>query len=785
MGFRNKIIYFKTFIRYKTPYIFTAIAILLISSSIIGVFAASSAASTYAILKISKKIPVHTYLYMEIRSVKEFYVGELDKIINIIIYNLTRYIDSLKQDNRIETMNTTIIFSLTFEEDRVYLVDKKLNISSKIESLIILTSLSNTSTILPYREGLGIDKKFYPKTNTTPRNNEILINTSSWEISLGKISYVYRFIGRKQYTPFNIASVPRPYIALDPNSLYKVIDKFKQLSINIRFKADLFVEIGLNKEIIPINSIDAAKSIVNDVMRSMNNYVRDTYGEKYYINSTEFFKTFLFFTKTLVTRTWNTTIDGVVLKGTTAIDSPLITLLDTMSGMQLMQTTGLTIELTIPIFISTWYLLIITSTLVADRLRRGIALLLIRGADKNTLFSNMILSKIIVAIISGLFSLPLSYLLANYLLSIEYPEISVSMNVFINPVTLIMTVVLAFFLAFFTSRRVAKYFSEKEFSEESLYNLTQLYVKPPIEHWRPGMFITLMFILGVINYTLNFFNISSSDLITFASRHGAAAIVIVLIYLILNSILRLFYPAIITYFLVMYITHSPSILGVFTYIVSLLTGRRFRVLIRNFVLRSFTRVLRVAFIIALVIASSITYIGLYDSLENWIPRYQKYLEENMASNIGQRIGIVSIILATMRSNIISYRIMSYYGVFLAFSSTILLSIILVTEIKYELTVLRARGSSRSDLIRFIYGSLLTLLLIGIFSGLLSGYIWLRSSIVEVSGGTITNNAPQPTMIVSYNTISFIVVVLATLLILPMITILLETRKPVVKGLRIV
>jgi len=780
MVLKNSLLSLKLFMRYRTPYIFSSIALLIIISSIFGVFVSTTASSTYVMIQISRQLPIHVYLRFKVNAEEPMSYDGFRTLSLSIIDNLTRYVDELYRDRRVNEINASVLFTIRFEDSILSINDPDQNVSRQINFINILLLLTNSSTIHPVKQGIGVYVKLFDK-GIVSENDRLVINITGFnrmiEVDLGKINYVYNYIGYGVYGLGSMMELPPPHLSMDRSTFNRFLETIYRYDLSIRLGYIALAEVGLRRDLFPSTNSQIIRNIVEDVMNNMNRLVKIHYGDEIGINSTRIVRTF-FFTHTVDTSVWKIYVNDIPLDGETIIDSPIIYLIDMLSSFQTIQSSALTIELVLPIFISTWFFLITVGVLVADKMRRDLALVSIRGGGYEKMFRSFMFSELIILLITGLTSLPVSYVLSKHIVSIEFPEMVLSSELFFNTVSIVLVTALSILLTLFSSRRVKKYFGEVEFEKKSLYILTQHYVEPPRENWKPSMFLTILFIMACIYYLLYLLGFRTVDLINMASKTHVLVLILVVLYSVINSLLSLFYPAIVTYFIVMLITNNDFILKFFSTIVSFFVGHRFRTVIKDFVSIGLTRSYRVGFIIALIVSSLVAYLGIHDSLVNWLPVYREYMLRSV--NVPSP-NIIYLLINILESSILSYRLITIYSSLFAIISTVLLSIMLVHDIEHEIVVLSARGSSIRDLVRFMYGALSTIILIGVSVGLIGGLLWLRSSVLEIT--PFNTDLPTPQIVLSNHSIIFILTTISIIFLTPLLTLLFMTRFKVSDRLR--
>ena len=294
-------------------------------------------------------------------------------------------------------------------------------------------------------------------------------------------------------------------------------------------------------------------------------------------------------------------------------------------------------------------------------------------------------------------------------------------------------------------------------------------------------------ILSCIKYAMWLAGVTVADLIMYVSQSGNPGLMIaVIIYGIIDSILNIIAPYVITYFLVMYITHNEKILGFLSKTISRIVAGKYHNEVSEIISKGSTRLYSASFIIALVLAITLYYIGLSSSFSEWYPSAKSFYQE--------LLGYFALVTEyVMEGTMYAYRSIVVYGVALAVLTATLVATVMTKDLEKELVVLRARGGGRKDIVRILYGVVFTLVILGLIVGCIAGIIWLRGSLVSVhsslrgalqSTGLTTNKTiPELNIVFKPVDIGYICLIIASLLILPLVSIFLWFRKPVVEKLR--
>jgi len=781
MGLMKYLALLKAYMRLKIPYIFTFITILLVVSIIFGSFLTINASITYTSLELAKKKPVHVYFAIVMNSQEHVRIDEIRKFVKDII-NKTRNIAlELSKTSKYSDVNYTLAFTITCVDGGFLFKHGEHEYNTSMISFIYAPN--GTLWITPWRNVTGINRNIVSDLGITnfPAQIEVLqtVDQSS-RIKVSRLNILFNFTYSRSLLGFNVSGAlgappVEPMFHLTSNDLENLLENLSKAS-KYGISASIAVEARFEPNALPLSSIDLTVAIIRKSIDEMRNITVKYLGEIAEVEQSEV----MFGPVTIVSSMmhWNTRLDGIMFSGLTVYRSPLLDLINTMRMYQMFQSSFTVAMMSLPILVASWYMLTITGSLVADKMRRGIALMVVRGAPLRQTLTGLSLSKIIIAIIAGLVSVPLSCFVASFFISLEFEQNIIDQSFMTDIYPYIAAIISSLILIYLAVRRSSKYFAEKEYKEKGLAYLTQIYIPPLREEWKPGLLLKILFILGLVDYATWTLGVSRVEIFEYASKLGTFAVILAIVYLAISSFTRIISPIVVPYYIVMFVTHNDRILSFFTNTASVATGGRLKEIIKEFILKSSARIYRISFIISLILAVMISYLGLASSMEEWFK--SSNLESMIASNEPTMLAYL-----TIKATIMSYRVTAYYSILLAFAASILLPTVLVTDLKYELAILRARGASIKDMLRFVYGVIVAIILVGLTVGVLSGLVWLQGSLTSMKEGfsQITGLEHLPSMFFYFNDIVAIIVSILLIMLVPVSIIILDLRKPVAERLR--
>ena len=192
-----------------------------------------------------------------------------------------------------------------------------------------------------------------------------------------------------------------------------------------------------------------------------------------------------------------------------------------------------------------------------------------------------------------------------------------------DPFIIITAAIITVLLILLVFRRSRKYL-DVEAGELSF--ITRVFIPAEKTIWKPGTLLTILLIISIIECGIWITGFTVADLIRKAIESGNMGLLIVLsICSIIDSLATYIAPFIVTYFLVQYITHSEKILNLFSTIVTRVIFNNLSDSIKELILRGSSRSYNVSFVIALVFAVSLNYLGMSSGLETWFPDLKEFL----------------------------------------------------------------------------------------------------------------------------------------------------------------
>lgn len=771
----------KAYMRLKISYIFTFITILIVVSIIFGSFLAINASITYTSLELIEKKPVHIDLTIVMNSQEHMGINEIRMFVENMINRTKNIALELSKTSKYSDINYTLVFTIACVEGGFFF--KHGEHAYNTSAISFIYAPSGTLWITPWNNATGINRVITSDLGIEyfPVQIEVLqtLDQSS-RIKVSRLNILFNFTLTHLLSGFDASIVPntstiiKSMLHLTLNDLEDLLENLPKVSEYSIF-ATISVEAQFKPNTLPLSNTDLTAEIIRRSIEEMRNITIKYLGE--IAEAEESGAVFGPIITTSSEKHWNARIDDIMFSGVTFYRSPLLNLINTMKIYHMFQSPFTVVMMSLPILVVSWYMLTITGSLVADKMRRGIALMIVRGASLRQTLSGLTLSKMVVATTAGLVSVPLSYFVASLFIGLEFGQNIVDQSFMIDIYPYIVAIISSLIIIYLAVRRSSKYFAEKEYKEKGLAYLTQVYIPPLRDEWKPGLLLKMLFILGLVDYATWILGISPVELFEYASKLGTFAVVLAIIYLALNSFTRIVTPIVVPYYIVMFVTHNDSALSLFTYIASVITGGRLKEIVKEFILKSSARVYRISFIVSLILAIMISYLGIASSMDEWFKSLN--FESTIVTNEH-----AMLIYLMFKATIMSYRVTAYYSILLAFSASILLPAVLVTDLKYELAILRARGAGIRDMLRFVYGVIIVIILIGSIVGVLSGLIWLQGSLASMKEGfsQIIELEHLPSMFFYSNDILAITVSILLIMVVPVPVILLELRKPVAERL---
>lgn len=799
----------KMFLRNKARYGFVAFTIILVLASILGGMAASSASSSYIAVKLSEKIPVHIVMSyaasLYIEDVGRNGVGlALDFIDNATdIHGLIENLPS----GRVDAVSTLISVKIgLYPGKRGAHVSMYINstdnrwgstIEDVFEAAATVGARSRRIRVVAGEMGKGdgvslMDIRGNISVEETPGTRYIVSyriaednrTLAQGVLAQGPVGYVFLIqnplsnISSATLIPIPTDSASyyiRPDIVTGLDSLREILRRVEGIGdVDASIYITVVHDIVLDPRILPLSSIDAARTVIHDVMDEIASTVSEKHGDIIHLEKQQGFF--------IVPERYSGAINASWTSGEEPVNlySPLADILATISLVTTLQSTVTIAGLSLPVMVAAWYLLTIISSLIADWGRRSIALLVTRGESLKSAYRYFLLSIIVAALIGAAAALPFAWATGDLLVSQMFPGLRLGPETVFNAPVAVAAALFSALLAYFAVNRVKKIFSELG---ESLSQLTQIYIPPIREEWRPGTFMKLLFILSIFKYTLWALGLTATDLIAYASRIHFILVVLVIIYIPIDFFMTLLAPFVATYFITMYITHSEKILDTISRAIGGLVSGELSFTVKSFIMRGSTRLYRISFVIALIIAVALDYMGTATSLEAWYPRMQEWIEQR-----GRGDPMFFILQLTAKANVAAYRAIAYYSVLIAVLSSIMLTLILVRDMDRELAALRARGAGPRHIIRFVYGVVFTVIAISSVIGAVSGLIWMRGGLRGMSQGFFMAPAadmPRPDMVFTPLDAAYAALILASMFTAPLIVLYMDTRRPVAEKLRVV
>lgn len=782
----------KMLARLRIQVVMIVITLFMIVMGVVGAIIVSSNTLNYASAKLSEKLREHLTITIDEISPSSYSIHKE------FFENITSFYSKVYSLEEVE--NVSLIATV---ESNIPGVVLEINKVSRSESPLIgpLADLgviyypNNLILINGSLEGLVLSNKSFEVLNkilNASLGDEIVLriidqtrNETLYQLTL-PITGIYSLNTGLNLTSFpftssvegSVVGYALPAKKLDEllNIVFNRYGNSPTWYIMIRYR----ISIELKKEYLPLYNPDAALKAINEFKDKVNEIALESLGYKVKPSV----KSFGFITIQEYKEEEITTPNGTV-RVASNIGSPVENLIGTVRNIGQFQMAQSIFNTVIPLFIGAWFLLSTIGALIVDYLRRGIALLYMRGVKVSLIKKSYIVLIVTVFILASIASVPVGVVLSNFIVSYFYDRLYYEASLF-DISSLISSIVIAVAMSIFVIRSVGKLFRE----DIDLTLITRVYAPLKRDRWKPSTILIIFVIISVIKYIMWALGISSADLFLYASRSGMPVLIILaLIYGLIDFIAALVAPYVLTYFVVMYITHNGRVLSLLGRFISRIVSGRYHSEVIQIISKGSYRLYKTAFIIALILAIMIQYIGLGSSYASWYPHVKSVYREIL--------GVYALIMEyTLEGTMYAYKTMVSYGVGLAVLSTILVALVVTKDLEKELTVLRARGGGRRDLVKILYGVVFTIAVVSVIVGFGMGLIWLRGVMMDQARGlatavstgpstntTSTQQIPEPAIVFTAYDVAYILIVLTSLFVTPLITIFLWFRKPVVEKLR--
>ncbi len=780
------------FYRLKGHYIIASIALITTIVSILGAFTVLANINNYIIYKTTAKVPIH--ITFTVASYADNY-----KALDYSIDKVLEYYSKVYGEPEVKDHSIILTYTIVSPFE-THILSQESNITTKY---ITIGSINGSPLDINVTQGtrngkgIGISSRIARKLNISIGDRiRIVINDTTtrhvaYNVTL-PVEWIYEYkestypgIGSTSsqtasVNEFVTGSFPGyADIFVNKSILITVVSKTYNILANVN-KQNVYVILNIvfREEYLVLYNPDIAyenvDKFIDNKLRSIS---KGVFGKDIVPR-----KISLFFIQTrsqtrveIETPYGNSTLMA-------SMEPRIQDMISSLKSITQFQLISLLVTASLPMFIGSWYLLIVVSGIVVYGLRRHLALLLTRGIPSDKLKKSFTLLLFIVAIISIVIAIPLSSLAAETIVPLVLDKLYYTPPL-LDPFTIIVSVMLGILMAMFVYWKSRRYI-EVESGELSF--VTRIYLPGEREVWRPGTFLTILFIISVIKYVLWLAGLSTADMMRYAMETRSMGFVIVItIYSIIDSVAAFIAPYVLTYFLVQYFTHSPAIVNVFSKAVTKLVSGNLSDSVRGLISRGSARLYKASFVIALVFAVTLNYLGLSSSLGRWYSSVSDKLETVLG-------GYTAIQEFTIEGQMYASKLMVYYGIILALLSSILMALVLTRELEKEVIILRARGAGVRDVLKIVYGVLFTIVSISLVSGFISGIIWLRGEIdgfndnMQLSPtvlNTTSTQIPFVELTYTYTDVIYILVLIALLLIAPLIIVFTHISKPVAEKLR--
>ncbi len=793
---KNRIL-LAVFYRVKAHYLMALVTLITTIVSVLGTFIVLANVNNHMVYEITKNIPIHisftikaesndTKAYMSLNNyIIEFY-GEIQSLpeVNKTSICLTYSLPSLLSmyvgfnNSEYEVWPTIGVF---------YEYPLRYNVSGEIAGNgigIAETFARKWGLNIGDHVNITIVHKVLNRTVVEYRDLEI-----KYIYSTGSAGYLTSSVvsaGTGSSSPGFIGEGLSMYPAIVVNeSLFKQIIKalnpYTCVSVHGERRSFIAytIDIVLSNRYLVLYNPDLACQLVDEFIDSrLSEHSKKIFGKDIIPR-----KITTFFMTIRETKTVDININDSTIRLLSIINSPLQEKISSLKSVMQFQMTSLVITASLPIFISSWYLMVVIAGIMIHGLRRHLALLITRGVPPDMLKKSYIILMSIISVLAIILSLPLINIVSRTFTILILGRIFYEPSL-TDPFIIVSGAVITAILVILVLRRSRKYLY---IDTSELSSITRVFMSTGKTSWKPGTLLTILLIISIMKYGLWLSGFTVTDLFRMAMETRNVGLSIALsIYAIIDSIAQYIAPFIVTYFLIQYITHSEKLLNIFSTIITRIISRNLSESVEGLILRGSSRLYSVSFVIALVFAVTLNYLGLSTSLEIWFPEFREFIR---GTSGGEVIAIQEL---SYQAIIYANKLMVYYGFILALLSSILMALVLTRDLDKEIVVLRARGASAKDLLKLVYGVVFTVVSISLLVGLVSGLIWLKGEVDGVNSGirlvsymqsNSTSNIPYVSIAFSIHDIIYIVSIVSLLLIVPLIIIFLRVSKPVAEKLR--
>ncbi len=788
---KNRIL-LAVFYRLKSHYLIALITLIITIISIVGTFIVLANINNYIIYETTKEIPVHITLNVRFSS------NDKNALIKTLDY-MKNFIEELRKQPEINKLSMFAQFYIMGYLGLKITMDNESNTVEGMSSFLALygeTIRFNITGGIIEEDKIGIGQQLLESFGLEIGdhiNIEIIDRIRNYtvlELKNLEIGYTYALKEyKKVYGLGGPLAPPIPWINFIVNEsiLREIIEAVCSVPHVIPGEEyrgmyiDYVIDMVLSEKYLVLYNPDLAYQLIDEFIDNrLSSISEDIFGKDIIPEKIGFFFVVSRSLKTTVLSFDNSTIDI-----SSNIDSPIQDTISSLKSTTQFQTTSILITSSLPIFIGSWYLMVVVASIVIYGLRRHLALLMTRGIPSGSLKKHYTVLLVLIGLIAVITSLPLinltSRLFTTLILGRVFYEPPLT-----DPFIIVTSVIIAILLIILVLGRSRKYL---DIEAGELSFVTRVFIPAEKTTWKPGTLLTILLIISIIKYGMWLTGFTVADLIRKAIETGNMGLVIALsIYSIIDSLATYIAPFIVTYFFIQYITHSEKILNLFSAIVTRIISGNLSDSVKELILRGSSRLYNVSFVIALVFAVSLNYLGMSSSLETWFPALKEFLNKVFGEYITlQQFSYQGMIYAN--------KLMVYYGFVLALLSSILMALVLTKDLDKEMLILRARGAGIKDLLRLVYGVLFTVVLISLIVGFVSGILWLKGGIDGINSGmrvaliafneTLSIEIPYVTIAFNVYDLVYIIAIITLLLIIPFIIIFLRISKPVAEKLRMI
>ncbi len=791
---RNRIL-LAVFYRLKSHYLIALITLIITIVSIVGTFIVLANTNNYIIYETTKEIPIHITLNLR------FSANDKNALTKTIDY-MKNFIEELRKQPEVNKLSMFPRFYIMGYLDLKVSMSNESNIVEGMASFSTLygeTIRFNITDGIIEENKIGVEQRLLESFGLEIGDHisieiiDRIRNHTILELKNLEIGYAYALKEyKKGYGPgsFGIGG-PFTSPTLLPNfivneSILKEIIKtvcsvpyVVSAEESSKMYIDYVLDMVLSEKYLVLYNPDLAYQLIDEFIDDkLSSISENVFGKDIIPEKTSFFFIVNRNFKTIELSFENSTINLV-----SDIDSPIQDTISSLKSIMQFQMTSILITASLPIFIGSWYLMEVVASIVIYGLRRHLALLMTRGVSSDSLKKHYMVLLVFIGLIAVIISLPLinltSKLFTTMILGRVFYEPPLT-----DPFIIITAAIIAVLLILLVLRKSRKYL---DIEAGELSFVTRVFIPAEKTIWKPGTLLTILLIISIIKYGMWITGFTVADFIRKAIETGNMGLLIALsIYSIIDSLATYIAPFIVTYFLVQYITHSEKILNVFSTIVTRIVSGNLSDSVKELILRGSSRLYNVSFVIALVFAVSLNYLGMSSSLETWFPD----LKEFLINVYGEYSTIQQF---SYQGMIYTNKLMVYYGLVLALLSSILMALVLTKDLDKEMIILRARGAGIKDLLRLVYGVLFTVVSISLVVGFVSGIIWLKGGIDGINSSmraapiafneTSNVEIPYVTIVFSIYDLGYIIAIVTLLLLIPLIIIFLRISKPIAEKLR--